>query len=82
MRVAKPPYWEVIENSGPSNMRDQLRSLLKGSSQADIAVAFGSAQGLSTILGALQQVANRGGVRVITGLYQGITEPNERNATD
>ena len=76
MRVAKPFHWEVIENSGPNNMREQLRSLLKGSSQVDIAVAFISAQGLSTILEALRQVANRGRVRVITGLYQGITEPS------
>jgi HKD family nuclease len=76
MRAAKPSYWEVIENSGPNNMREQLRSLLKGSSQADIAVTFISAQGLSTILEALRQVANRGRVRVITGLYQGITEPS------
>jgi HKD family nuclease len=68
--------FEVIENSGPNNLRDTLRAKLAKASEVCVAVAFVTESGLDEILQSLRQVAAHGQVRIITGLYQCVTEPN------
>jgi len=65
----------LIENSGQNNLRDYLNGVLCRADRIDIAVAFITQAGLTEILQALRQVAGRGQVRILTGLYQGFTEP-------
>ncbi len=67
--------FEVIENSGPNNLRDTLRAKLAKASEVCIAVAFITESGLDEIIQPLRQVATQGKVRLITGLYQRVTEP-------
>jgi len=67
--------FEFIDNTGPNSVLDNLRRMTRRATRVDIAVAFISAAGLNRLLPALQQVAARGAVRVLTGLYQGITDP-------
>jgi hypothetical protein len=66
---------DIIENNGPDNLRDALRSQLRRASEVSIAVAFVSKAGLDEVLQSLRQVAAIGNVRLLTGLYQKITEP-------
>jgi HKD family nuclease len=56
-------------------LQGQLIQCLKPADRADFAVAFISLAGLKRILPKLRQMARRGGVRIITGLYQDVTEP-------
>jgi HKD family nuclease len=67
--------FEFIENVGPNSVLSNLRRMTKGAGRVDIAVAFISASGLNQLLPSLQRVASRGEVRILTGLYQGITDP-------
>jgi len=66
---------EVIENSGPNHLRGALRGKLAQASEVCIAVAFITESGLDEIIQPLRQVAAQGKVRIITGLYQHVTEP-------
>lgn len=66
---------EVIENSGPNNLRDVLKAKLAKASEVCIAAAFVTESGLDEIIQPLGQVATQGKVRLITGLYQRVTEP-------
>jgi HKD family nuclease len=75
MKSLNPSKFEIIENTGPNNVFDTLKLLLRKASQVDIAVAFVSAPGLNELLPTLHQVAARGTVRILTGLYQSITDP-------
>lgn len=75
MGITKLSNLQIIENSGPNNLHAVLLATLKGACQADIAVAFITDAGLAEILPSLRQVALNGKVRIITGLYQGFTEP-------
>lgn len=70
-----PLSFQFIENVGPNSVLSNLRRMTKGAVDVDIAVAFISSSGLSHLLPALQRVASRGEVRILTGLYQGITDP-------
>jgi HKD family nuclease len=72
---SKSIAFEVIENSGPNNLRDALKAKLGKASQVRIAAAFVTQSGLDEIIQALRQVATQGKVRIITGLYQCVTEP-------
>src|SRR5262245_2981475 len=65
----------AIENAGPNTLVAFLRNAGAGCTQIDIAVAFVTAAGLDSLLYLLQQAASKGAVRVLTGLYQGFTEP-------
>jgi HKD family nuclease len=65
----------AIENSGPNTLVAFLRNAGAGCDQIDIAVAFITAAGLGALLFLLKKAASRGRVRVLTGLYQGFTEP-------
>ncbi|OQA93944.1 MAG: hypothetical protein BWY27_00010 [Bacteroidetes bacterium ADurb.Bin234] len=73
--VSKSIAFEVIENSGPNNLRDTLRTKLTKASEVFIAVAFVTEAGLDEIIQPLRQVASQGKVRLLTGLYQRVTEP-------
>jgi HKD family nuclease len=64
-----------IDNSGLNQLLPYLRAAGGSCRQIDIAVAFITATGLESILHVLQKVARRGQVRVLTGLYQGFTDP-------
>ncbi len=72
-----PISFEFIENNGPDNLRDTLKTLLSKASTNEvcIAVAFTTQSGLDEIIQPLRQVAAHGSVRLITGLYQHVTEP-------
>lgn len=65
----------AIENNGPNTLVSFLRHGCSQASAIDIAVAFVSTAGLDSILHVLQKTAKAGRVRLLTGLYQGITEP-------
>lgn len=68
---------DVIENCGPDNLRDMLRAECKRATTTDVAigVAFVTQSGLDDILQSLRRVAESGRVRLLTGLYQKVTEP-------
>lgn len=65
----------AIENIGPNTLVSFLRNTGVGCARIDIAVAFISAAGLDSVLYLLKRSASRGRVRVLTGLYQGFTDP-------
>jgi HKD family nuclease len=67
--------FDVIENRGPDNLRDLLRAECKLATDVAIGVAFLTQSGLDDILQSLRQVAVSGRVRLLTGLYQKVTEP-------
>ncbi len=71
---------DIIENNGPDNLRDALKSHLRRVSEVSIAVAFVTQAGLDEIVQALRQVAANGSVRLLTGLYQRVTEPQALRA--
>src|SRR5438128_1754702 len=66
---------ELIDNNGPNTLVSTLRTLLGSSGVVDIQVAFASADGVGALLPYLQRAAARGRVRIVTGLYQHVTEP-------
>jgi HKD family nuclease len=65
----------LVTNTGPNCLLPYLRRTGASCKQVDIAVAFITASGLESVLHLLQQVARKGRVRILTGLYQGFTEP-------
>ncbi len=67
--------FDIIENNGPNNLRDILKAKLPQASEVCIAVAFVTQSGLDIIAQPLREVAAQGKVRLITGLYQRVTEP-------
>ena len=72
--------FEIIENNGPNNLRDILKAKLAQASEVCIAVAFVTRSGLDVIAQPLREVATQGKVRLITGLYQRVTEPQALDA--
>lgn len=67
---------EVIDNEGPNTLRQHLLEELPKVKSADFAVAFFTDAGLSGLHSALATAARQGRVRLLTGLYQGVTEPD------
>jgi HKD family nuclease len=65
----------AIENAGPNTLISFLRIAGAGCARIDLAVAFVTAAGLDSLLFVLRRAAARGRVRVLTGLYQGFTDP-------
>ena len=65
----------VVENTGPNTLVSFLRNAGEGAASIDLAVAFLTSTGVDAVLYVLKKVARRGSVRVLTGLYQGFTEP-------
>lgn len=70
----------MVDNRGPNNLRDSLRVWLRHTQSLDLGVAFITRAGLNELLPAIQQVARRGRVRVLTGIYQAFTEPEALHA--
>ena len=70
-----PSTFSVIDNTGPNTLLTYLRSISKSCESIDLAVAFITEKGLKRLLYALKRTSNKGRVRVLTGLYGGITEP-------
>lgn len=66
---------DIIENNGPDNLRDMLRAECRRATDVAVGVAFVTQSGLNGILQSLRQVAVSGRVRLLTGLYQKVTEP-------
>ena len=66
---------EFIENSGPDNLRDTLKARLHTASHVSLAVAFITRSGVEEIVQPLREAAGRGKVRLLTGLYQKVTQP-------
>ena len=66
---------DVIEDSGPDNLREMLRAECSVTDVA-VGVAFVTQSGLDDILQSLRQVAVSGRVRLLTRLYQKVTEPH------
>jgi HKD family nuclease len=66
---------EVVDNVGPNQFVTYLRDSAKTAVAMDIAAAFVTASGLNALLHALLRVAGQGKVRLLTGLFQGVTEP-------
>jgi len=67
---------ELIENRGPNTLYSTFRGLLGKAGVLDAQVAFASANGVGILLPWLRKVAARGKVRIVTGLYQAVTEPS------
>jgi HKD family nuclease len=65
----------TIDNTGPNTLLSYLRNAGHAAAQFDIAVAFISKAGLESVLHLLKRVAAKGPVRLLTGLYQGFTDP-------
>ena len=72
---ATKTVFDIIENVGPDNLRDTLKVKLRIAKDVFISVAFITQSGLNEIIQPLRQVASQGKVKLITGLYQGFTEP-------
>jgi HKD family nuclease len=69
---------DLIENRGPNTLLATLRKLLAthNCSVVEFQVAFASAAGVGELLPSLRRAASRTQVRIVTGLYQGVTEPS------
>ena len=75
MQKNRPIKLGTIENAGPNTLVAFLRNAGAACDQIDIGVAFITAAGLDSLLYLLKKAASLGSVRVLTGLYQGFTEP-------
>ncbi len=71
MNACSQTQISVVTNTGPNCLLPYLRRTGASCKQVDIAVAFITASGLESVLHLLQQVARKGRVRILTGLYQG-----------
>lgn len=63
----------LIDNNGPNTLKEYVKSRLSLASYVKIHIAFITTSGIRSILQPLRQTSAK--VQVITGLYQGITEP-------
>lgn len=70
-----PATVEVITNKGPDSLSRVLRDLLTRATNVDLAVAFATEAGVGQILRRLYEVGRRGRARVLTGLFEHVTEP-------
>lgn len=69
------PRIGTIDNTGPNTLAAFLLERGPGCDRIDLAVAFVTASGLEQVLHLLKLVAAKGRVRILTGLYQGFTDP-------
>jgi HKD family nuclease len=67
---------EAIDNRGPNTLLAVFRELLGKARVLDVQAAFVSADGIGVLLPHLRKTAARGKVRIVTGLYQAVTEPS------
>jgi HKD family nuclease len=75
--VRKKPLIRIgtIQDSGPNTLIAFLRNAGAACDQIDIAAAFITESGLNSLFYVLKRAASRGHVRVLTGLFQGFTDP-------
>jgi HKD family nuclease len=66
---------ELIENAGPNTLKAYLADAIPRAYGADLAIAFITENGLYQILHLLKRTAERRPVRILTGLFQFVTEP-------
>jgi HKD family nuclease len=69
------PNVQLVSNRGPNTTEAELKRILRQAKQADLAVAFVSLGGVNALIGQLNQIASKGHVRILTGLYQDVTDP-------
>lgn len=69
------PKLSIIDNEGHNHLLDGLKSLCDVATSLDLEVAFVTAAGVDKLMPSFRKVAGRRGVRILTGLYQSITEP-------
>ena len=73
----QPPHWQALVRGGDDPLLPHLQAHLATAMNVDIAVAFILEQGVRRIDQHLEDVIRRGGqLRVLTGDYLGVTEPN------
>lgn len=65
----------LSSNGGPASLLKTIQQEQRNVIHAIVFVAFITEDGVRRILNGLKQVARRGGVNLITGLYQGFTSP-------
>ncbi len=70
----------TIENTGPNTLISFLQNAGSGTTGIDVAVAFVTSTGIDALLYLLKKTATKGQVRLLTGLYQGFTEPKALRA--
>ncbi len=66
----------IVENSGPNTLQAFLQNSGNGAVSLDIASAFITLSGIDSVLYVLKKIARKGSVRILTGLYQGFTDPD------
>jgi HKD family nuclease len=64
-----------IDNRGPNTLKRALRVNLRSAVEVRLQVAFSTRAGVLELLSSLLGTANHGSVRIMTGLYEGFTEP-------
>ncbi len=75
--IVRPPHGQALVHGGDDPLLPHLRAHLATAVRVDIAVAFVLERGLAAIDEHLKDVVRRGGhLRVLTGDYLNITEPN------
>jgi superfamily II DNA or RNA helicase/diadenosine tetraphosphate (Ap4A) HIT family hydrolase/HKD family nuclease len=75
--IVRPPHWQALVHGGDDPLLPHLRAHLASAVRVDIAVAFVLERGLAAIDEHLKDVVQRGGhLRVLTGDYLDVTEPN------
>ncbi len=75
--IIRPPHWQALVRGGDDPLLPHLRAALATAVRVDIAVAFILERGVTQIDEHLKDVVRRGGhLRVLTGDYLDITEPN------
>ncbi len=74
--MAKALRVGIVENAGPNTLVSFLKTAGEGAKKIDLAVGFLTESGVDSVLYLLKKVAKRGKVRLLTGLYQGFTEPS------
>src|SRR5262245_687893 len=75
--IVRPPHGQALVRGGDDPLLPHLRAHLATAVQVDIAVAFALESGLARIDEHLKDVVRRGGhLRVLTGDYLDLTEPN------
>src|SRR5690349_17804578 len=70
----------IVENAGPNTLASFLRNAGSVAGSVDIASAFVTSAGLGLMSRLLRKVTVKGRVRILTGLYQGFTEPDALRA--
>src|SRR2546426_473636 len=75
--LTEPPHWRALVPGGDDPLLPHLRAHLSAALDVDIAVGFVLERGLAQIEEHLKDLVERGGqLRVLTGDYREVTEPD------